>query len=232
MVVLRLIECDPLATDSCGENPKRALFYRQASIAAIGRKGRREIHRVVNQEEAASLLGSYFDAWYPPLVRYAYGVTGDLNLAEDLVQELFLRLYSELRGGKTIGNAKAWMFCVLRHDIGREWKRRASEVANTELADSRARTVPPATLAEECDPGVELDEVSHLLSVLTTREQEVMLLRMASLKYREIADRLDISTSAVNTLLARAVRKLRQAARRRSAGFPTNVVRPIPKTLQ
>jgi DNA-directed RNA polymerase specialized sigma24 family protein len=57
-----------------------------------------------------------------------------------------------------------------------------------------------------------------LLSVLTSREQEVVLLRMQSLKYREIARLLGISRNSVNTLLARALRKLQAAVGKWSAG--------------
>jgi RNA polymerase sigma factor (sigma-70 family) len=54
-------------------------------------------------------------------------------------------------------------------------------------------------------------EIRSLLSVLSPREEEVLLLRLEALKYREIADQLGISINSVNTLLARALRKLQAA---------------------
>jgi DNA-binding CsgD family transcriptional regulator len=59
-----------------------------------------------------------------------------------------------------------------------------------------------------------LGEATKLLSVLTSREQEVVMLRMEDMKYREIACALGISRNSVNTLLARALRKLQVAARK------------------
>jgi RNA polymerase sigma factor (sigma-70 family) len=56
-----------------------------------------------------------------------------------------------------------------------------------------------------------LAEIRSLLSVLSPREEEVLLLRLEALKYREIADQLGISMNSVNTLLARALRKLQEA---------------------
>ena len=44
----------------------------------------------------------------------------------------------------------------------------------------------------------------------------MLLLRPESLKYREIADQLGISMNSVNTLLARALRKLQQAMARKT----------------
>jgi RNA polymerase sigma factor (sigma-70 family) len=54
--------------------------------------------------------------------------------------------------------------------------------------------------------------VNELLSALSPREQEVIFLRLSEMKYRDIAKELGISSSSVNTLLARAVRKLQVAA--------------------
>jgi len=57
-------------------------------------------------------------------------------------------------------------------------------------------------------------DVRNLLSVLSPREEEVLLLRLETLKYREIAEQLGISINSVNTLLARALRKLQEATSR------------------
>ena len=64
------------------------------------------------------------------------------------------------------------------------------------------------------EPAAEISklvEIRGLLSVLSPREEEVLLLRLEALKYREIADHLGISMNSVNTLLARALRKLQTA---------------------
>ena len=57
-------------------------------------------------------------------------------------------------------------------------------------------------------------DIRSLLSVLSPREEEVLLLRLEALKYREIAEQLGISMNSVNTLLARALRKLQGANKR------------------
>ena len=56
------------------------------------------------------------------------------------------------------------------------------------------------------------DPAAALLALLSPRESEVLLLRMQAMKYREIAAHLGISPNSVNTLLARALRKLQQTA--------------------
>lgn len=185
----------------------------------------------MNRAEASKLLTSCFDSWYPTLVRYAHGVTGELSVAEDLVQEVFLRFYREIRQGFEIEKPKAWMFCVLRNDIAKHIHRGGREnlLTSSEL-ESVVATPPAAALGDDLEP--EVADVERLFDVLTTREQEVLLLRLSSLKYREIADRLDISPSTVNALLARAVRKLRRAAKEQSWNLHADVAQDTRTTLQ
>ena len=179
----------------------------------------------MNAKEASALVAACFNTWYSSLVRYAYWMIRDLDSAEDLAQDVFLRLYGELRKGKAIDNPRAWMFCVLRHDIGKERSRLAAEVVDGDLVMQRSEEI--AAAGE--DP--EHDDLSRLLSVLTPREQEVMILRMASLKYREIAEKLGISSSAVNALLARAIQKLRKATTKGNWSLSSHAPGRISETL-
>jgi RNA polymerase sigma-70 factor, ECF subfamily len=163
----------------------------------------------MNREEASRSVTALFKSWYSSLVRYALRTTGSYELAEDLVQEAFMQLYRALRAGKTIVYPKAWTLCVLRRSMSRETQNLTLDRAlhepfeETELAGKAVATE------------FEVDEIRGFLSVLTPREEEVLLLRLESLKYREIADQLGISMNSVNTLLARALRKLQKATARK-----------------
>jgi RNA polymerase sigma-70 factor (ECF subfamily) len=171
-----------------------------------------------------------FSQWYSTLVRYAWKSTGSVELAEDLAQEVFMRLYRELRNGKTIHDPKSWTLCVLRHEISNEKRGQQKRHALEDLDLEEL----PGTPERPDFTGVETDEVTKLFAVLSRREEEVVLLRLASLKYREIAAKLGISASAVNTLLARALRKLQKAAKGKAIEHRVSdhVARPVPKTLQ
>jgi RNA polymerase sigma-70 factor (ECF subfamily) len=142
-----------------------------------------------------------FDGWYSVLVNYAVRLTGSLDLAEDVVQETFYLLYRELAAGKAIANERAWTFCVVRREIGRQvYRHRTREVPLDSLELPSAATVHR-----------EPDEWSSLFSLLSPREEEVMLLTMEALKYREIGGMLGISPNSVATLHRRAIAKLRAA---------------------
>lgn len=155
----------------------------------------------MNESDATDLTTTLFDSWYMSLVRYALRTTANHELAEDLAQDAFMQLYQALRAGKEIDHPKAWTICVLRRAMNRQMKDRnlLEQLDDAEMAAGHSTEIS------------RLEEVRGLLSVLTPREEEVLLLRLEALKYREIADQLSISMNSVNTLLARALRKLQSA---------------------
>jgi RNA polymerase sigma factor (sigma-70 family) len=148
------------------------------------------------------MVTALFDRWYIPLVRYALRSVGTYDLAEDLVQDVFTQLYQALRSGKDIEHPQAWTLCVLRRAVNRglQERFRFDQLDDLELARSWPEEVADVSV------------IRNLLCLLSHREEEVLLLRLEAMKYREIADHLGISMNSVNTLLARALRKLQKAA--------------------
>jgi RNA polymerase sigma factor (sigma-70 family) len=160
----------------------------------------------VNENDATDLVAGLFDRWYMSLVRYALRTTANYELAEDLAQETFMQLYQALRAGKNIEHPKAWTVCVLRRAMCRCMQDRTPhEPFDEEIAGGSVNEVQTSL------------DLRSLLSVLSPREKEVLLLRLESLKYREISDQLGISINSVNTLLARALRKLQQATAQKTS---------------
>lgn len=161
----------------------------------------------MNESEASQLVSELYESLYSQLLRYATHSARSLELAEDVVQEAFTRLYRELRRGQAIESPKAWAFCVVRREIARRL-REDSAFGVREPLEKLDEAALPQTAA--FNP-VEVDEVGRLLRFLSPREAEVLLLRLGSLKYREIGTELGISAKSVATLLARALGKLRLA---------------------
>jgi len=175
----------------------------------------------MNRDHAAQLVSALYESWYAAAVRYAYRLTASLELAEDVVQESFMLLYRELRHGRAIGNPKGWTLVVIRRQISKQVRSYQSldpHNLSLELLDSM-----PSAMPSWKEPGFEEDDATRLLAILTSRELEVILLRMEALKYREIAGQLGINPNSVNTLLARALRKLQKAVAERRSCLPLKV---------
>jgi len=141
---------------------------------------------------------------YSPALRYACHISGSLGRAEDAVQETFLKMYRSLRTGHTIDQPRAWVFTVLRR-----------EVLKRTAADARYQGLDPAQTTRQLvvpmpsDDTLDEDSMKDLLGCLSSREAEVLLLRLGNLKHREIGDQLGIGIKSVSTFLARALDKLR-----------------------
>lgn len=156
-------------------------------------------------QEVTELLNALFESWGPSLRRYACHVVHSPEEADDLVQEAFMALYRSLREGPNIDNPKGWMIRVVRNLAGkyaRDEKRHSEALRSREV-----RELLPAGRG----PLEEKFEATRMFYILSRREEEVLKLRLQSLKYREIAAVAGINTKSVATLLARALLKLRKA---------------------
>ena len=144
-----------------------------------------------------------FDELYPGLFRYCHRLTGEPDLAEDVAQEAFVRLYDHRVEGTEEG-LRAWLFRTATHLVHDGY--RASENRRRLLEAHPIRPSGPeppdtATLRRE-----EVAHVRKALEQLSERERELLMMRHAGFSYREIADAVDVASSSVGTLLARAER--------------------------
>jgi len=154
------------------------------------------------------IICSLFHEWGEYLFRYAFRLTHSPETSDDLVQEAFLSLYVELQRGREMTNPRAWMIGLISHKAARVYRELRRWTTDQQPVDSLA--APEHGPPSHWDASE--DELSPLLQRLSAREAEVVLLRLQSLKYREIAEQLGISHKSVATLLARALGKMQQGA--------------------
>lgn len=160
--------------------------------------------------KAKALVSTLFAEWYGPLLRYAFRDLRSMETAEDVVQEAFTELYRTLLGGKKVANPRGWTLCVVRRGIidRRRLQQRHGGVL-LPLAAAGGLTAEPVAAPP---PGWQEERLTQWLSLLSGREEEVLLLRASGLKYRQIAGQLKISVNSVKTFLTRAIRKMRQSS--------------------
>jgi len=147
-----------------------------------------------------------FETQYPRLYRWLQRLSGEPELAADLAQEAFVRLY---RRGTMPDAPEAWLISVAMNLFRNERTTRARrlrllDAARGGLGDSAAATDP------EIDPG-ESRRVREALGRVSDRERTLLLLRAEGYAYRDIARALGIHEASVGTLLARARRAFRAA---------------------
>ena len=157
-------------------------------------------------------IRSALDRHERPLVRYATRITGDVEQARDVVQDVFLRLCRADRATLD-GHLAPWLYTVCRNralDVQRHNGRMRL------MADASVEATPDTTTARSPDQARaprEPDEISGLLRALDAlpkRQQEVIRLKFqAGLSYRDIGDVVGSSAGNVGVLIHTGLKALR-----------------------
>ncbi len=130
--------------------------------------------------------------------------------AQEVTQEVYLRLYRTMRKGGEILNMRAWLFRVA-HNLGlnvrsREKAFRAVNPDWDRFTDRTTESPERAILDRE-----RMQRVQAALETLSPQQRNCLYLRSEGLRYREIAEVMGVSSSTVNEFLRRAISRLAEA---------------------
>jgi RNA polymerase sigma factor (sigma-70 family) len=157
--------------------------------------------------EAPPAFERFFREQYPVVVRIAFGVTGDAQLAQDVAQDVFISALRRFADPGTSPQAPAWVRAAAAHlalNAIRSERRR-------ERRQQLSGTAPPPMGPEEAvlDRESRL-EVRRALSRLPRRSAMVLVLRHNGLSYTEVALAMNVTVGHVGTMLRRAESALRK----------------------
>ncbi|MBC7926257.1 MAG: sigma-70 family RNA polymerase sigma factor [Bryobacteraceae bacterium] len=129
--------------------------------------------------------------------------------AQEVAQEVFLRLFTTLRRGEDISNIRGWVFRVA-HNLALKVRGKEREVGGVE------NTIEWSISSEDSPEKQAIDHqqkqrIAAALAGLSPQQRQCLDLRVAGLRYREIAETLGVGTSTVNEFLRRAITKLKKA---------------------
>ena len=144
-------------------------------------------------------IDEWIQTWGDTMIRLSYLIVKDRELAQDVAQEAFLRLYQRLneRPGEPV--SVGWLYAVTKN-LARDMRRKTRRLSET------------FSLSDEDVPvgGFELGVVSrldvmHIFGRLTARDRECLwLYYFAGLSTKDMAEALHISNDNVRTRLHRA----------------------------
>jgi RNA polymerase sigma factor (sigma-70 family) len=150
-----------------------------------------------------------FESRYPSLFRYLDRLSGDPELAADVAQVTFIRLYQR---GTMPEDIPGWLASVANNLVRDEHRRSARRLRllareTAESAGDDELELPDAELVVE----ERRRAVRAALDTMQERERQLLLLRYEGYSYRELATALGLTESSVGTLLARAKAAFRSA---------------------
>jgi RNA polymerase sigma-70 factor (ECF subfamily) len=164
--------------------------------------------RAGDEEAFAEAFRRYYLTVYTVLLR----LTGSPEEAEDLAQEVFMRLYERPLDGGAEVNLGGWLYRVASNtgfNALRSRRRRWNHLLRWARLERPlgAESPNPAAEAERKATAAAIRET---LAELPERDRTALILRHSGVSYAEIAAALDVKPGSVGTILARAERALRK----------------------
>ncbi len=145
-------------------------------------------------------------ALHGDLFRYGYWLCHDKHIAEDLVQETFLRAWRALDSLKDEKAAKSWLITILRRENARRFERKRFEMSEYD----------EVSIADNLSPSHEQEMENQLLrekiAQLPEEYREPLVLQIiGGYSGEEIATQLNLNKNTVMTRLFRARNQLKEA---------------------
>jgi len=154
----------------------------------------------------------------PALRRYALGLSGERQAADDLVQDCIERALRRIDTLADEAKLAAWLRSILFNVFidGRRTSRGRDETAEASLLDKLMDPGTPPDVRHEAN------EVLRVTAALAPLHGQVLfLVAVEGLSYREVADELGVPIGTVMSRLARAREQLREALAERPSGVAT-----------
>ncbi|SEK45702.1 RNA polymerase sigma-70 factor, ECF subfamily [Colwellia chukchiensis] len=145
-------------------------------------------------------------ALHADLYRYSYWLCHDKHIAEDLVQETFLRAWRALDSLKDEKAAKSWLITILRRENARRFERKRFEMS--EYEEANITDVKAASNEQH----IENHWLREKIAQLPAEYREPLVLQViGGFSGEEIADMLSLNKNTVMTRLFRARNQLKEA---------------------
>lgn len=141
------------------------------------------------------------------------------SLAQEVVQDVFMKLWYERRNLKPGHPLEAWLYTVAKNNILNRLKKIASEwKALDNLGQRPILTDPGSTRLEDTEYQ---NLLKQAVASLPPQQQKVFeLIRMEKFSYLQVAEALKISPLTVKTHMSRSLRQIRQYLKEQGVDLP------------
>lgn len=163
------------------------------------------MNRGVGETDRRQRFGVLCESLRPDLLRFAFWLGRDRQLAEDVVQEAMLRAWKSFDALEDVERAKPWFLTIVRREFARSFERKRLPLADLDALVAAEADV----LAAEDDE--QLEAMRQAIFRLDDEYREPLVLQvMMGYSTKEIAAMMGLQQGAVLTRLFRARARLRQ----------------------
>src|SRR5215510_5166990 len=161
------------------------------------------------QSGSQDALDEIFKSVQEPLFNYILTLVRERQLAEDVLQEVFLRIYRKLRWLQEPAAFRAWSYQIATREAFRQLKRERSW--SDQVRDEEALQIIPAVQRDEEFPQELIEMLPEVVGNLPPGSRAVVVLHyLHELSFGETAAVLGIPLGTVKSRLAYALTSLRQ----------------------
>lgn len=155
------------------------------------------------EKELKQLMNKYYSQLCVVSVQY----TDSLEIAEDIVQDVFLRFWEDNKLLSVETNPKAYLFRSVRN-ASIDYIRKNNYRVFTDIEE--ANLISDDEISEE-ELSLQYERLYRIISQLSPQERAVLnAIVVENKRYKEVAEEMNISVNTVKTYFARALRTLRK----------------------
>lgn len=147
--------------------------------------------------------------WHPKLLRHAWRLTGDPDMAADIVQDAWIDILKGIRGLRNTQAFAAWAFRVVTRRTTRSYERRQRRQETAEAYARQDENVPIEPDRNECLS--DLEKVQKLIAELPPKQRAAIgLFYLEDLRVAEVSVALGVPPGTIKTRLMHARARLRE----------------------
>ena len=164
---------------------------------------------------AHSQLEDLYRTLQQRVYRFALFLVRDEGLAEDMMQEAFLRFYSHRIEVESSNNAYAWLTAAVTNQARNHWrgkKYRATQAPDERIFEMRPDTTP--SQEGRLIRNQHLDKLQEMVEELDGIEKECILLYAKGMTFKNMADILGVNLSTAINKTTRAIKLMNKRANR------------------
>ena len=162
------------------------------------------MNKKISSERFQQLFAEYFE----PLRAFVYYQCGDEEMAKDIAQDSFMRLW-EKRSKIKIETVKPYLYQTANNLFISKWRHQKVRLRFESIQDKNPLTQSPEDIAWDKELRERLEQtISNMQDIHRTA---FMMSRQEGLSYSEIATRLNLSEKAVEKRISAALKQLRDA---------------------
>ena len=158
-------------------------------------------------DDAEALLGELMTAYGREVWNYAYCIVRSRDMADDITQDVFLKVYRHIRSFRRDSSVKTWLLTITRNTAF-DYRRSAfiRKVTLTDWLEDRKDDRSPEREVLEREA---LDEIWRMVLKLPVKYREALILfAHHQLSMKEIAEMLGVTEGTVKSRLFHARQKL------------------------